>query len=59
MSNNIIKKKFYSVDIANSNHNKLFEKKKSMKSHISVKKTQSNQVEAENFYKPISKYLNF
>lgn len=57
--NNIINKKFYSLDIANSNHHKIGKKVKIIRRDISVHKFQSNQVEAENFYKPISKYLNF
>jgi len=58
-NNNIINKKFYSIDIANSNRYEISKTRKFIKKFVAVKMIKSDQVEPENFYKPISKYIKF
>jgi hypothetical protein len=57
--NNLKNRQFYSLDVANSDQVFFKKKTKTIKRFMSVSKLHSHQVEAENFYRPISKYLKF
>jgi hypothetical protein len=53
------KEKFYSIDISNVKRNKFEINSSEINNFISIKKVQSKRTEPYNFYKPISKYLDF